>query len=323
MADSEDISISRLYPRSKRRTDQVAGWAAFSVVAILALLHVVAVQFHSLHSAVVAILPVFTSFWLLLAVFGLGETVKGIRKARLGPLAQISESVGLSSRERLITALVAIAAGAAASYALVVVLRSQVEDGRWLTLFAGSTYCLAIVGIAIELLDRHFGESSRKAYSSLERDILLEGLDSDSIKERFIDELLGKPVADWLRQQQRDLEVREDEIFSKLELIRDIVKSTRSPELPDTKERFRKELEEVNSRTQQYLRTASSLLHQIANYKRGRVLPKDEKSLLEVITQERKAAETRMEAVLKETHESIAKRIGPSFDLKADKDSID
>lgn len=43
MAGSEDISISCLYPRSKRRTDQVAGWAASFVVAILALLHVVAV----------------------------------------------------------------------------------------------------------------------------------------------------------------------------------------------------------------------------------------------------------------------------------------
>lgn len=186
--------------------------------------------------------------------------VEGIRKARLGPLAQISGSVGLSNRERLITAPVAIAAGVAAFYALVVVLRSQVENGRWLMLFAGSTYCLAIFGIAIELLDRHFGESSRKAYSFLERDILRERLNSASIKQEFIGELLGKPVADWLRQQQTELEVCEKEIFSELELIRDVVKSTRTPELPnDTKVRFRRELEEVNFRTQQYLRTANSL----------------------------------------------------------------
>jgi hypothetical protein len=73
--------------------------------------------------------------------------------------------------------------------------------------------------VLFALFNRLLASHSRGIYLELERDIVLKGLSAAEIKQRFTEEALGKPVADWLtevRAQLNSAHSRHNDILSRV-----------------------------------------------------------------------------------------------------------
>jgi hypothetical protein len=68
-----------------------------------------------------------------------------------------------------------------------------------LTPLGAATYSLVFLGIMAVLFARMMNAASMQAYSSLEQAILLENLSVTEIRNRFVEELLGSGVKEWLQ----------------------------------------------------------------------------------------------------------------------------
>jgi hypothetical protein len=74
----------------------------------------------------------------------------------------------------------------------------QTVDRDWVTPLSAAAEILLAIGILLTLYSRSASSSTRARYLELERDIILEGLSSDDIAERFTGELVGSSISEWI-----------------------------------------------------------------------------------------------------------------------------
>jgi hypothetical protein len=102
--------------------------------------------------------------------------------------------------------------------------------GRLIPLSA-ATYALVFLTIGDILFVRVLGDSSRMAYYDLERSILVDNLTPNEIKNRFITELLGRELGEWVKSFTEKLEAK---VLSFRAAIDSIDKRAREVEAIDT-----------------------------------------------------------------------------------------
>jgi hypothetical protein len=73
--------------------------------------------------------------------------------------------------------------------------------------FAASGYAIVILGILGALANKGIAIIATTSYDTLEREIVLERLSPAEIRTRFINQLIGLPAVDWLKDQTSALRV--------------------------------------------------------------------------------------------------------------------
>jgi hypothetical protein len=200
----------RLLPKMSERFGVIVGWFIFGLVGGLSALHLVLAVALGHVAFVKWTLVSCGIFWMLTA---LAKIVKDLplilKKRRLGVVVpelsflQTPETLGALLAGFCVTAALFVAS-ASALIVYMSYLRGSLP-GRLIPLSA-ATYSFVFMAVGLTLLARLLGDSSKMAYYELERSILIENLSAPEIKARFITQLLGQDLGDWVNSFTEKLE---------------------------------------------------------------------------------------------------------------------
>jgi len=151
----------------------------------------------------------FGAWWLVNLGSGMLKTVKKHRHAKtkkleLPQFSGVAFSPGKPSLliAAIVFPLVFLSSSAVIAYIWLV---SQRPSANWVAPLSAAVQLWVVCVIIFILLSRavRFGEN--EAYLSLERAVLVENLDSQEIRARFVTQLLGPEIGEWLRGMGRRL----------------------------------------------------------------------------------------------------------------------
>lgn len=209
----------RIFPELKVRANRVLAILIHASQVGLIALHLVALKIGILPTFVRWTLGLFVLWWLVNLVSSLRKYIKRLRIAREHKISTPATTVdvpttGLSAiLGALLLTPIAILGGAG----LFLYIRSlmTLSPNTWFLSFSAGSQILVVFLLLFFVFGRGLYSLSRSIYLELERDIVLERLPIDVIKRRFILEVVGPRIADWLRSVTHDLE-RNQQAFQDL-----------------------------------------------------------------------------------------------------------
>ena len=139
--------------------------------------------------------------WTLVLLLAVGaRSIKRLHVKLYGAELPTFTTVKIArSRVGLAILLISWTLAAASCYALIRYLwLFQTTGEDWVTPLSTAAWFLLGTGILLTLYHRLESRSARNRYLDLERDIVLEGLTSDDIRQRFTAELIGLSVSEWI-----------------------------------------------------------------------------------------------------------------------------
>ncbi len=145
----------------------------------------------------------FGAWWLINLCLGILKTLKKHRRAktRKVDLPQFSGvAFGAGKPSLLIAAIIFPLVFLSSSSVITLIwLAAERSSTNWVTPLSAAVQMWAVCVIILILLWRvvHLGEN--EAYLSLERAVLVENLDPQEIRARFVTELWGPEIGEWLR----------------------------------------------------------------------------------------------------------------------------
>jgi len=211
---------TRLIPRSTERLHKLSSAIVLGLEFVVGIVQIVVGRTVTGASWVKCTLLVFGGFYLLNACYSVIKKIKTARvsKSRGAPpprfhVSTLAYPIPTMCIHLLLGALAFVGMGQYLK------LLGQTAPG-WLVPLSASTYALAFFGILAILLGRTLDAASQHAYQSLERAILVENLSAAEIRSRFVEQLLGSGVRDWLREITNGLKSEEETLERTVESIK-------------------------------------------------------------------------------------------------------
>ncbi|OFV85403.1 MAG: hypothetical protein A2620_02680 [Acidobacteria bacterium RIFCSPHIGHO2_01_FULL_67_28] len=211
----------RFLPETRKPAYWVVTAILFFFIATLAVAHFVISGYG--RTPFVRWTLVSIGLWQVLAIgFLVGTETLRARKARKHgfPRPILSYSALRTAAGKILYSILAGFIGVAVIAALITFVRGlsrAAED--WLLPLGAATYVSAFLVILSLLFLRAVHSASRATYKNLERDIVVERLEPDAIKFRFVTQALGPSIADWLSgldQEFRSAEARWEAFLASL-----------------------------------------------------------------------------------------------------------
>lgn len=193
---------ARLLPECNRRAAEVTVWVGWACLLALAAGHFLVALLLGTLPFVRWVLIAFGALWLWDLIDAIRRRLKKERQARRHKLPAPSFTVsrfGPAAGPLIAVGMLPFAALSAAS--LITFLRSlHGPPTAWILPLAAGTEGLLLIVVLATLLFRGLSSTSRGVFLALERDVVLYGLKGSELKARYIRDVLGTSVADWLEE---------------------------------------------------------------------------------------------------------------------------
>ncbi len=205
---------SRLLPEHNIRAARTRTSALRILVAGVAVAHFLVFRQVSNFRFVRGVLFAYGLLWFVNLAFGIWQDFKMAREAKkLGlPLPAFTVTKGSAVMATPVGALIVFVLGAIPLTALFLYVRSLARAGApWVSLLGATADVLVVVAVLGTLFVLAVNSESRGIFLALERDIVLENFSPSEIRERFMRDIFGHSVGDWLEtvfQKRRESIVR-------------------------------------------------------------------------------------------------------------------
>lgn len=231
---------TRLLPKSTERLHKVAIVSVTGVEFLVGVLQLLASRWVTGAPWGKWALLVFGGFYLINSCAGVIRPIKTSRKAKSRGVPAPRFHVATLIRP-IPTMYVHLLLGTVAFLGLWQYLKllAQTSTG-WLVPLGASTYALTFFSILAVLFARTLNSSSRYAYQSLERAILVENLTAAEIRSRFMEQILGAGVRDWLREIVDGLKRAEEGLEKTVDSIKERIPEIEGIDAKNVEERKRK-----------------------------------------------------------------------------------
>jgi hypothetical protein len=155
-------------------------------------------------------------FWVFTAILFLFRYGQAVRKARtLRNLLPHFDLFRQSPRANLVAVVLPVTW--IVLVAVCLVRYAKILPGYGLQPFKAAIVAFIAIAIVAYLTGRNVANASRQKYFGLERDIVLNRMTSSEIRERYLRDLSGPDMAQWLDDALAKLEAKERELESEQE----------------------------------------------------------------------------------------------------------
>lgn len=192
---------ARLLTEQRRRAHRVTTWTLRVSVATAILAHFLASAHLSKPTFVRWVLVGLGAWWSVNLLIGIVKDIRKTREAKKHQLVVPTFDVSRVGPDwtLIVVAVINSPLGILAFATLLVFLRSLQKGGiPWVILLGAGTQVLVVIAVFTYLFSWALRSLSRSQFLALEGDIILANLSPDDIRGRFIREVLGPSVGDWL-----------------------------------------------------------------------------------------------------------------------------
>jgi hypothetical protein len=291
---SVGLSEKRLKPERARRANQTFvyvfgfAWGSLAVAQVWSGFKIVGFRF------VKWTLIGFGLFWFVNIVAGIVKPIRkhGKEKERKVRLPEFyGFNIGGDLGHLLLVAFsvpLLILPGSA----LIVFLSSLSRTAGWVLPLSAATQALVLCVIAMILLSRALNIGEQSAYAALERAIVVENLDPSEIRTRYVTQLLGPEVGEWLKSISSGMTEANEQLRRTTRAFNDrlaeiqAIDSQYSLERSGRAERLAKELSIASREHQDAMAKFSAQLLEYARF----IFPKEETDLLKAVVSQLEAS---------------------------------
>jgi len=212
----------RIFPELKVRAHQILAVLIHTSQVGLIVLHLVTLRLGIQPTFVRWTLGLFALFWLANLVSSLRKYLKRLRITREHKISIPITTVDFPATGAfaVIGVLLITPIAILGAVGLFLCIRSLMilSPNTWLLSFNAASQMVGVYLLLFFLFARGLYSQSRTIYLELERDIVMEKLPIEIIRRRFILEVIGPEIADWLTSATDDLERNQKEFQGLLEL---------------------------------------------------------------------------------------------------------